>query len=322
MNVDLFVTTGPNRGAYVPISSGRHVVGASDDADIVLEGAPDTGALIFEVAAGRVKVSPAAGAVARVDGRALGRGGVTLQPGMGIEFGENELRVFWGGDIADGASVGEPARRGWGLRMLGILVVLVGTAIFLAEIWGQDLRKSAASGENGGPSQKTPPSSPPVGTVDRPPGKSSRLPEPLSGGMLEAVEARVRSVLRGTGLTGKLEGGRLVVTGSVLTAKDEKRLESMIAEVKPYIDVDVSGVRGLGGGNPTPQPTQVVAPARIVAVNIASGGPAKSYFETEDGARYFEGAIFGQGYVVSEIRPTAVAMEKGGQRVEYPLVGR
>ena len=321
MNVDLFITAGPNRGAYVPILPGRHSVGASDEADIVLEGTPTAGLLVFEVGAGRVRVTPAGGAVARVDGRVLGRGGATLQAGMSIEFGETELRVFWDTDGVTGEQSRSGSRFGWGVRLLGVLAVVGGTAIFLAEIWSKDLHKTARPGENPHPAVAQPVGQA-VPKVAGDVAKPSRLMEPVSGSMLEGVEARVKSVLRGTGLSGKLESGRLVVTGSVLTAKDEKRLEGMIAEVRPYIDVDVSGVRGLGGGNAAPPPAQVVAPAHIVAINIADAGPGKSYFETQDGGRYYEGAIFGDGYIVSEIHPTMVSMEKGGRKLEYALTGR
>jgi hypothetical protein len=205
------------------------------------------------------------------------------------------------------------------LRLFGILVVLAGTGLFIAEAWQQDLRRSQKLGENGNLVVKAEVQDAPK--VDVAAARHLKAAQPLTGSMLEGVEARVKSVLRGTGLTGKLEQGRLVITGSVLTAKDEKRLESMIAEVRPYMEVDVSGVRGMGGGNAAPAPQRVVAPARIVAINIVDAGPGKSYFETQDGARYFEGAIFGDGYVVAEIRPTVVAMEKGGVRLEYPLTG-
>lgn len=321
MTVDLFVTAGPNRGAYLPIAPGRYVVGSGDDADVVLEGTPASGSLILDVGSDRVRLTPAAGALARVDGRALGRGGSTLDPGAVIEFGDVEFRAFWEGAEVGGKNAGGKSRVGWGLRLFGILVVLAGAGLFVAEAWQQDLRRSQRLGENSVAAPKVAVQDSP--RVDNIPRRQLQGAAPLTGSMLEGVEARVRSVLRGTGLSGKLDKGRLVVTGSVLTSKDEKRLEAMIAEVRPYIDVDVSGVRGLGAGNRSVAPAtqQAVAPARIVAINVADSGPAKSYFETQDGARYFEGAIFGEGYVVAEIRPTMVAMEKGGIRVEYPLTG-
>lgn len=322
MNVDLFVTAGPNRGAFVPISEGRHTVGGSDDADIVLEGLAPSGMLVFEVGSGRVKILPLAGASVRLDGRVLGRGGASLQPGSMIEFGETELRAFWEPVSSSGNAVGSSGGS-WGSKILVLLLVLGGIGLFFSDLWQRDLRQGPSVAENSPQSKIEVASASPLGGAPDASAKLARAPEPAAAGVLEGVEARVRSVLRGTGLTGKVDSGRLLLSGSVLTAKDEKRLEALIAEIKPYVEVDISAVRGLKGGNaPAPAPVQAVALTKITAINIASMGPAKSYFETQDGVRYFEGAVFGDGYVVSEIKPTVVSLEKAGRKLEYPLTGR
>lgn len=335
MSVDLFITAGPNRGAYVPMADGKHSVSSHDDADIVLDGVPEQGALVFHVNGAHVRVVPANGAVARVDGRALGRGGANLQPGALVEFGETELRPFFGGVSADDGGA-PPGKLSGAARALGLIVVCAGAGLVAHELWGGGLQGGGGVAQN----------IPPLVEVkeSREVAKSPVLQEPIAGGALEGLESRVNSVLRGTGLSGSVKGGRLVITGSVLTAKDEKRLETLLAEVRPYVEVDVSGVRGLGGGNGMVplagvQPSASGSPAapvstgaeaepvfssktRVVAINIVEKGPAKSYFETQDGARYYEGAIFGAGYVVSAIHPTAVELEKGGRKLEYPLTGR